>query len=129
LSYFEKLFSKNQGQEPVFRGNTYGKQRYIEKLVPDPGFSNPFPPTIDFEVDMVIVLMMGEVMSSGYWLEVNSICEDSLSRLVIDYSKWYPGPDCGIAWVINWPHLIVKCEKTNEDVLFEWNWMEDPCKP
>jgi len=45
----------------------------------------------------------------------------------VDYSKWYPGPNCGFPWVFVQPYLIVRTDTYPGEVVFDSHWEEDPC--
>ena len=88
----------------------------------------PNPPDIDWETEMVLAFTWGEVMSSGFWIEMVDACWDDSDVLHVDVSRWWPGPNCPVAWVICSPFYVVKCERWEGDVIFEPEYVEDPCK-
>ena len=86
------------------------------------------PPVIDWDTEMVLGFFIGEMMHGGFEIEVNSICEDASGVLHVDYTKWWPGENCAVPWVICRPHLIVKAERFDGDVVFDGQWLEKVCK-
>jgi hypothetical protein len=88
----------------------------------------PNPPTMDWDSEMVFAFTWGEVMSSGYWIEMVDACWDDQDVLHVRFNRWWPGPNCMVAWVIQRPYLIIKCEAWYGDVLFDGEFKEDPCK-
>jgi hypothetical protein len=88
----------------------------------------PNPPVIDWDTEMVAAFTWGEVMSSGYWIEMVDACWDDQDVLHVRFYRWWPGPNCKVAWVIQWPYLVIKVERWAGDVVFDGEFKEDPCK-
>jgi hypothetical protein len=88
----------------------------------------PNPPDIDWDSEMVMAFTWGEVMSSGYWIEMVDACWDASDVLHVRFNRWWPGSNCMVLWVIQSPYYIIKAERWDGDVVFEGEFKEDPCK-
>jgi hypothetical protein len=95
---------------------------FIQQLGPWPN-----PPSVDWDTEMVLAFTWGEVMSSGYWIEMVDACWDDYDVLHVRFNRWWPGPNCMVAWVIQWPYYVVKAERWEGDVVFEGSYKEYPC--
>jgi hypothetical protein len=88
----------------------------------------PNPPQINWAKEMILAFTRGEVMSSGYWIEMVDACRDKNDVMHIRFNRWWPGPNCMVAWVIQRPYYIVKCERYDGEIVFDGAFKEDPCK-
>ena len=53
---------------------------------------------------------------------------DDAGVMHIRFYRWWPGRNCGVVWVIRWPYYIVKAERYDGEIVFDGEYMEDPCK-
>jgi len=98
--------------EIIIRNQVQWEDVWFE-LHPDPGHE---PPWVDFNLDQVVVAMLGERTFSGYSVHIDCVKEiggpDGGPHTIVDYTEEIPGPDCPVENVTDYPYQIVKTPLT-----------------
>ena len=68
-------------------------------------------PRVDFEMEDVIVLSLGEQPTAGYWTRITAIQIEG-NELHVEGVANAPGPDEIVAQVVTYPYCVVKIPKT-----------------
>jgi len=79
-------------------------------------------PYIGFEEGWAVyVISLGEKPTTGYWVEVNSICEspDNSNSMVVLWTEWDPGQNCYVEDVTTYPWVVVQFMKLDKPYTHE----------
>jgi len=84
--------------------------------------SAPVPSTlhnldIDFSKKMIICAFMGEHLTAGYSISVESIWVDDTMH--VDIVTWSPSEDLVVAQVITYPYVFASVERNDMNIVFE----------
>ncbi|SMO38926.1 protease complex subunit PrcB family protein [Gracilimonas mengyeensis] len=81
---------------------------------------SPMPeiPEIDFEEQMVILVMLESKNSGGFDIDGFQVRKDT-TGLVVEYAEVQPGSNCMTTQAISRPYRLVSFPKTGEDIRFE----------
>ena len=78
----------------------------------------PPPPEVDFAKEMVVVSVMGQRPSSGYWTFIDGACETD-GQVEVFVSNVEGGVSCGPAFgVVTYPADAVRLPRTDLPVVF-----------
>ena len=96
-----------QNCEAPFKGLIDNQQQWEEYWMYCHG--DGYIPYIGFEEGMAAyVINLGEKPTSGYWVEVNGICEyPDNSGMTVLWTEWDPGETCIVEDVITHPWIVV----------------------
>ena len=82
-------------------------------------FVDPLPPPeVDFSVNTVVALFMGEARTGGYALRVYEIV-DVGSSIMVKMEKTEPDPRCIVPQMLTQPYHIVQIAKTDKPITFD----------
>jgi hypothetical protein len=90
------------------------------KLHPD-----TLPPPVDFTLHQVVVVMLGEKPSTGYFVHVDCVDDNpdaTPPHTFITYTEEIPGRTCTVEWVLQYPYQIVMTPKSTQP--YEWQHNE-----
>ena len=76
------------------------------------------PPEVDFSMNTVVAVFMGEARTGGYALRVYDIV-DTGSSIMVKMEKTEPGPRCIVPQVLTQPYHMVQMAKTDKPVTFD----------
>ncbi len=80
---------------------------------------NPMPNLIpvDFNKEMVVVLVLDQKPTAGYYVSVSSVTETA-DKISVNAKVTSPGKGCTVAQTITEPYTIIKFAKSNKPVAF-----------
>lgn len=86
-------------------------------------------PEVDFDTFMVLGVLMGEQPSSGYDIRIESVEEQSQrEELHVKVVKTEPGVNCMNMTVMTHPHHIIKLNKQDAELVFEYETIINECE-
>ena len=74
---------------------------------------------IDFSKSIAIAVFMGEFNTGGYAIEIIEIIEKE-NKIIIKVIKTFPEPGSPVTQALSQPYHIVKIEKIEKGVVFEY---------
>lgn len=81
--------------------------------------ADPLPlPEVDFAVNMVVAVFMGEARTGGYALRIYDIVDVGES-IIVKMERTEPGPRCVVPQVLTQPYHIVQIAKADKPITFD----------
>ena len=85
-------------------------------------------PEVDFEVDVVIAVCIGERPNNCYRVEITDRDFSEVNcGLCVYYTETVPGPNCGCDQVIMSPYHLITQSCADYDIMFDGDIYVDPC--
>ncbi|KAL7527469.1 hypothetical protein ACHAWF_002194 [Thalassiosira exigua] len=82
------------------------------------GFPPAPVPDIDFDSQMVIVVFVGDRMSTGYSVDITSVKQQPSGEgdLIVSYTEERPGSNCFVGGLMTQPYQMISVDITGVNV-------------